>query len=119
MKEVTLGWINENIAFILALGGGLFALYKAIKKAFEAGLKPVMDRISTVENNLTKEMRKIDTNSTKNFLVARINEVEQGQKLDPVTLERFWEQYEHYIKDLDGNTYIKKRVEQLQKKKKL
>ena len=119
MKDLTFGWLNENIAFILALGGGLFALYKAIKKAFEAGLKPVMDKIDNVEKNLKIEMKKIDVNSTKNFLVARINEVEQGQTLDAVTLERFWEQYEHYINDLDGNTYIKKRVEALQKSGKL
>lgn len=119
MSNITLGWINENIAFLLALGGGLFALYKAIKKAFEAGLKPVMDKISTVESNLTEEMKKIDKNSTKNFLVTIINEIERGQKMDEVTMERFWEEYEHYVNDLDGNSYIKKRVTKLQNEDKL
>lgn len=119
MKDLTFGWLNENIAFILALGGGLFALYTAIKKAFEAGLKPVIEKIETVEHSLKDEMKKIDMNATKNFLVAQIDEVERGQTLDAITLERFWEQYEHYIKDLEGNTYIKKRVEALQKNGKL
>ena len=78
-----------------------------------------MKKITSMESNLKEEMKKIDMNSTKNFLVARINEIEQGQKLDSITMERFWEQYEHYTKDLDGNTYIKTRVEHLKKKKKI
>lgn len=119
MENVTLGWLNNNIAFIVTLVGGLWAVYTAIKKAFNKGLEPIVKQINTVETNLKSELKKIDMNSTKNFLVARINEIEQGQKLDQVSLERFWEEYEHYTKDLGGNSYIVKRVEALQKKKKL
>ena len=119
MQNITLAWISENIAFILTLCGGLFAVYTAIKKVFNKGLEPIVKQIDNVETSLKGELKKIDMNSTKNFLVARINEVEQGQKLDAVTLERFWEEYEHYKNDLQGNSYISKRVEALQKKKKI
>lgn len=119
MENITLGWLNNNIAFIVTLVGGLWAVYTAIKKAFDKGLSPIVKQIDTVESNLKSELMKIDMNHTKNFLVARINDIEQGQKLDEVSLERFWEEYEHYRKDLDGNSYIEKRVEALQKKKKL
>ena len=119
MENITLGWLNNNIAFVVTLVGGLWAVYKAIKKAFNSGLDPIVKQINSVESNLKSELVKIDMNHTKNFLVARINDIEQGQKLDEVSLERFWEEYEHYTKDLGGNSYIVKREKALQKKKKL
>lgn len=120
MENVTLGWINQNVGFIIALFGGLFAVYSALKKVFDKGmLEPITKQIMDLEKSLIKEIRKVDMNTTKNFLIDKIQEVENGIKLDPVTLERFWEEYEHYVKDLDGNSYIEKRVENLQKKKKI
>ena len=54
---------------------------------------------------------KEDKEKTKNFLVARLNEIENGETWSEIERQRFYEQYDHYTNDLNGNTYIKKAVE--------
>ena len=56
--------------------------------------------------------------TSKNFLVAKIAEVDKGNKLDEIEKERFWEQYEHYSK-IGGNSYIQRKVDELKESGKL
>ena len=44
--------------------------------------------------------------------MGRISELKSGKKLDDVQVERFVEQYDHYLK-MGGNSYIKLEVEKL------
>jgi len=108
MGDLTLRWISDNIAFILVLCGGLYAIYKgvknAIKKLLEDEFKALYERIDS-----------IDMETTKNFLVRYLADVEKGAVMTEIESERFWEQYEHYLK-MDGNSYVKEWVAKLQKK---
>lgn len=118
MEQITIGQVGIFLAFIAALIASVGAISKAAKKAvtkaFEGGMKNTNDRLDKIE----KKIDDVDLNTCKNFLVARLTEVEHGRALDSVTEERFWEQYEHYVA-IGGNTYIQHKVEQLEQAGKL
>lgn len=118
MEQVTLGQIGLVLAFIAALIASIGAIgkavQKAVKKAFDNGMRATNEKLDRLEGKIDD----VDLNTCKNFLVARISEIEQGRALDSVGEERFWEQYEHYLA-IGGNTYIQHKVEQLEKDGKL
>lgn len=118
MEQITLGQVGLVLAFIAALIASVGAIgkvvQKAVKKAFENGMRTTNEKLDKLEQKIDD----VDLNTCKNFLVARLTEVEQGRALDSVSEERFWEQYEHYVA-IGGNTYIQHKVEQLEKDGKL
>ena len=115
MGDITLQQIALALAFIVALWASIDTIVKKLsnvsKKSLEEALKPTNAKI----DELGKKIDKVDCNSTKNYLVSRLDEIERGDSLNEVSKERFWEQYEHYTQDLSGNSYIKNRVEKFQK----
>lgn len=118
MENITLGQIAIALAFIAALivsartiSG---AVSKAVKKGLSTELKPINDKL----DSLTERIKDVDLNATKNFLVARIDEIENGHTLEGIEEERFWEEYQHYH-GMGGNSYISHKVEQLQEQGKL
>lgn len=81
--------------------------------------------ISTITNKRVKkqddikeEIKQIQLDNCKNYLVQAIAKVESGQDLSPVEKERYWENYDTYIK-LGGNSYIHSETERLKKGGKL
>lgn len=118
MENITLGEIAAAIGIIGVIYGGYRALSKNIKEGIEKCvadlLKPVTDSI----NQLSKRIDKVDMETTKNFLVRCLSDVEKGEKMSEIEAERFWEQYEHYIAS-GGNTYIKNKVIKLQEEGKI
>ena len=108
MGEITLAQIENLMIWAIGFGGATITIVKAVKKAIDAGFKPVNDKID-----------KVDKNATMNYLVARMDEIDKGEKLAGVPRKRFLEEYEHYTKDLNGNTYVKEEYERLKKEGKL
>lgn len=104
MENITLGQVANALAFIIALVGSISALLVGIKKIFSKQLEP----ISTV-------IKQLDINQCKNYLVRFLADVENGEKLDNVEIERAYEVYDHYTKDLHGNSYIHDKWERLMK----
>jgi hypothetical protein len=51
-------------------------------------------------------------------LVRSLGDIDKGNPMDEIEKERLWEQYEHYQK-IGGNSYIKRKIEQLQNDGKL
>ena len=80
----------------------------AITKIVEDSLKPLTASIKDISDQLTK----VDMESTKNFLVRCLADIEKGDGMTETELERFWEQYDHYTHN-GGNTYIVERVNKL------
>ena len=115
MEQITLGEIGIAVAFLVALISGLGYLVTQVKKwitkLLEQQFQEIYDRI----DNLQKQMEIVDMESTKNYLVGFLSDVEKGAMIDEIQKERFYEQYEHYQK-AGGNSYIKQKVEQLQAK---
>lgn len=118
MENITIGQIALIIAFIVALIKGIEYLYTLVSKGatkwVNACLNPINDNI----NNLSNKIDTADMNATKNFLVRFLADVEQGNEIDEIEKERFYEEYKHYT-DLGGNSYIKDKVEKLKKDGKL
>lgn len=108
MGDITLNQLRDFMLWAIAFGTATATIINAVKKAIEKGFKPINEKID-----------KVDKNATMNYLVARIEEIDGGKKLEGVNRQRFFEEYEHYTKDLQGNSYIKEEVERLKKESKL
>lgn len=107
MDQITLGQIAVSLAFIVGLISSVAYLKSHIEEWFSKPLKKELEPIKD-------QIMEIDLNGTKNFLVRCLKDIERGTQLSEVELERFWEQYSHY-EEKGGNSYIKKKVEQLEK----
>lgn len=129
IEQLTLGQILIALTFIV----GLVAAIQNLKKNIREGLDKMMkDRFDKIDENqkkmsvdiqknqesLSKEIHRVSMENCKNYLVTFISEAARGEIKDEVETQRFWEEYEYYIKN-DGNSYVKERVEQLKAKNKL
>ena len=105
LGDLTLNNLAADIGLITVIAVGFGTLYVKLKsglgKVVAEQLKPVLDQIAAV-----------DLETTKNFLVRCIADIERGEVMSETEKERFYEQYEHYQKK-GGNTYIKTKVERL------
>lgn len=113
MEGITLGQIQGFFVFIIGLFGATGTIIKAVKSAIAKGFEPI-----------EKKIDEVDKNSTKNYLVSVISQVDRDGYIDAASKIRFYEQYEHYTKPvkeggLGGNTYIHDEVERLKKEGKL
>lgn len=107
MENITLGTIATYVAFLVALIGGVEFLLARFNKLFDNKLKPINKRLNDIE-----------LSSDKNFIVRFLADIEQGNQVDEVELERFYEIYQRYI-ELGGNSYIKRRFDKLKEEGKL
>ena len=108
MDNITIGQLRDLILWLIGFGGATTTIITAVKKAIVKGFEPI-----------EKKIEKVDKNATMNYIVARLDEIDKGDKLDGVAKKRFYEEYEHYVKDLKGNTYIHDEFERLKKEGKL
>ena len=119
MENITLGQVLAGGAFLIALIGGWIQLKKwtttAVKEILKDELKGIKDDIARLHSEIKKE----DKEKTKNFLVSRLADAERGQEWSDIERQRFYEQYDHYSKDLNGNTYIKTATELLEQSGKI
>lgn len=118
MENITVGQIAIVIAFLAALISGIGVLLKSIKSWIINAMKEPLGSIVGEIKNVNDRIDKVDMNTCKNFLVARLSEIEQGNVLDDIKMQRFWEEYEHYA-EIGGNSYIRRKVEQLKVEGKL
>lgn len=107
MENITLGTIATYVAFLVALIGGFEFLLARFNKLFDNKLKPINTRLNEIE-----------LSSDKNFIVRFLADIEQGNQVDDVEKERFYEIYQRY-KELGGNSYVAHKVDKLEKEGKL
>lgn len=129
MENVTLGQIAVAAAFLVGLATAFAYLHKLIKgwvsKALHDefdGLNKKVDGlkadVSASIGGLQRQLHDVDIESCKNYLVGFLADVDQGQPIDEIERERFWEEYQHY-EAKGGNSYIHRKVEQLKADNKL
>lgn len=108
--DITIGQISTFLGIIAGIitstGVILAFIQKILKKTIKNELNPISDNI-----------KQLDINQCKNFLVRFLADVEQGNELDKVEMERAYEVYDHYTNDLKQNSYIHTRWNQLMNKK--
>lgn len=118
MEKITLEQIAVAITFLVGFVGGIGFLNRNIKSWFTKFVEEQFSPFQKKINEMNDNIKKVDTESCKNYLVRCLGDFEQGCEMSDVEQERFWEQYEHYLKS-GGNSYIKHRVEKLQSEGKL
>lgn len=105
LGNLTLNNIAADIGLLTVIIVGFSTVYIKLKdvliQTIKEQLKPVTDAID-----------KVDKETTKNFLVRCIADLERGDVISETEKERFYEQYEHYLSQ-GGNTYIKSKVDKL------
>ena len=118
MEQITIGQVALGITFIVGLITGITYLIKSLRQGmtalFKDEFKGITDRIDKLEQSIIG----VDKEATKNYLVTQISQIERGIPMGDIESERFWEQYERYVK-AGGNSYIKRKVEQLKEDGKL
>ena len=116
MGALTLGDIATALAFVVALGGSIGAIVKAIKKALD-GLFTQQTKVITERLDKTDAaVAKLDM--CKNYIVQALSSAERGVKLTKEELIRLSEEYDHYTKN-GGNSYIVEWHDRLNKEGKL
>ena len=106
MGSLTLGDVAAALAFVVALGGSIGAIVKALKKALQGLFDEQTEEIGEKIDKQGEAIKRIDSDNGKNFLVQVLSEAERGVKLTEMERIRLSEQYDHYIAE-GGNSYIK------------
>lgn len=119
MESITLGQIAAGGGFLVALVLAYRQLKTWTVEAIKSTIKDELGDLKDSIKGLKAELKKEDKEKTKNFIVARLSEIERGQEWSDIERQRFYEQYDHYTQDLNGNTYIKTAVEQYEKEGKI
>lgn len=119
MGNITVEQIVAGIALITALCGGCYKLWQGFKttvsKAVAEQFKAVTDQLASMSKTveeISTQLSRVDIEGCKNFLVRCLADIERGEGMSETEMERFYEQYEHYINS-GGNTYIKNKVDKL------
>lgn len=115
MENITIGQIAVGIAFVVALVGGLTSLKKLITKGIEDALKDKFEKLEKSQAEIIKRLDMVDIENCKNYLITFLSEVARGELKDEIEIKRFWEEYEHYAA-CGGNSYVRHKVEELQKR---
>lgn len=129
MEQITIGQVIDFVirlaAFIGAVGVIIKVVMSSFTKVLKKELKPFEDKIEELEEarvvqhkDTIDRINNVQLYSDKNFLVRFLADIEQGNLVDEVEKERFYEIYQRY-RELGGNSYIKSRVDKLTSEGKL
>lgn len=119
LQNLTLNEISVAILFIVGLIGGVKYLKKEIKNFLDGLLDSKFQTTNDKIDKVASSLRDLDVQTTRNFLVRYLADIERGQFIYDTEKEQFWKEYDHYIDDLKENSFIKKWVECLEEQGKL
>ena len=87
------------------------AMVTAVTVISAFGGKWLCRQLEPINNNIIK----MDLNNSKCYLVNFLTDIENGIKKDDVQIQLAYEIYDHYVKDLKGNSYIHDKWDKLMK----
>lgn len=100
----------DNIVNIIILIASLITAVTTIIVAIQKILKKMFGPIN-------KKIDNLDIGQARNYLVNFLADVENGEKKDECQIERAYELYDHYTKDLHGNSYIHSKWQKVMERK--
>lgn len=119
VKNITLLDISVIVLFVVGLIRGVQELKKSIKEFLEKLLADQFKEVNDKLNDMQSSITVLDKQACKNFLVRYLADIERGNIIYDSERQRFWEEYDHYIKDLGENSFIKEWVARLKEEGKL
>lgn len=119
MENITIGQIAAAVGIIVALIIGFKTINDNVKGSLEKVFKEFMQPFSDKLDSIEKSVASIDKATCKNFLVRCLADFEKGNYMSEIEVERFWEQYKHYTKELHENSFITEWTDRLKKEGKL
>ena len=119
IQDLTLEQISVAILFIVGLIGGVKYLRKEIREALDKLLDEKLSGINTKLDKMQDSITELDTQTTKNFLVRYLADIEREDVIFDTERQRFWEEYDHYTEELGKNSFIKEWVSRLNREGKL
>ena len=119
LQNLTLEQISAGLLFIVAFYGGVKYLKKEIRDFLDKLLDSKFTTTNSKIDDIASSLRTLDVQTTRNFLVRYLADIERGQYIYDSEKQQFWNEYDHYIKELKENSFIKKWVERLEEEGKL
>lgn len=119
VKNITLLDISVIVLFVVGLIRGVQELKKSIKEFLEKLLADQFKEVNNKLNDMQSSITVLDKQACKNFLVRYLADIERGNVIYDSERQRFWEEYDHYIKDLGENSFVKEWVARLKEEGKL
>lgn len=116
--NITLEQVATALGWLVGVGGSLAAIIAYIRKLLKAFFKEQLDEMNHRFDRVEKRISEVDKETTKNFIVSILAQLDSGLEIDEVQRARFYEQFEHYLKE-GGNGYIQARVDELKRAGKL
>ncbi len=103
-----MGEISNIIILIASIITAVTTIIVAIQKILKKTFEPI-----------NKKIDNIDLGQARNYLVDFLADIENGEKKDECQIERAYELYDHYTKDLGGNSYIHSKWEKNMRERKV
>lgn len=117
--KITIAEILTATAALVAFIKGIEYLTKLAGNNATKWLNKGLEPINTKLDKLDQKIDGVDMEACKNYLVKMMREIEQGTvQVNENEIARIYEVYDRYIK-LGGNSYIKEKMDDLQKEGKL
>ena len=106
MENITLGQISDVIMYLVAIAGGIGALYKLLMAGIKKQLDPINDELKK------EKMSRLKSELTTFMYLAEQSNISNEQKI------LAHEDYDEYIRN-HGNSYIHDKFESLHKEGKI
>ena len=112
MGNITIEQVLAGGAIIVGLCALGYKAWSGFKLAVSSAVSTEFSKLSKSIDEINEQLKKVDMEGCKNFLVRCISDFENEQPINETEVERFWEQYDHYVNE-GHNGYIKNKVDQL------
>ena len=119
IQDLTLEQISIAVVFIVGLIGGVRYLKNAVRDFLKKLLEDQFNIVNTKLDEMDISIKKLDVQTSKNFLIRYLADIERGENIYESEKQRFWDEYKHYKDDLKENAYITEWVDRLKKEGKL
>ncbi len=103
-----MGEISNVIILIASIITAVTTIIVAIQKILKKTFEPI-----------NKKIDNIDLGQARNYLVDFLADIENGIPKNECQIERAYELYDHYTKDLHGNSYIHSKWGKIMKERKV
>lgn len=124
MENITLGQIYSILLFLGGFIGAVILIMQYVKKALDKVIKPYQDSNNAKIDDLSKkvdekiaclekEIHEVGSDGCKNYLCQFLANIETGQKMQEIEIQRAHDAMDNYTNKYHANSYIHDKWEKL------